>query len=260
MSIAAVSGQTQPTVPGGGGPLDGGNLAGDVTRLLVRNLAPVAAGAVARQLDGLGELAGHARDTVAGWAATVRDQLAALPGGAANALANSMRGNSARTLTSGETAVLRQTFANGIDLSNVRIVDGPGRNPDAWLAFNVGGNPAITEGNTVYLRHDHNSADLSASPAGINTLVHEFTHVRQFQTMGFGSFFGKYAQDLATIGDRNKLYDYGARSTSFGGETIEGQAEMVGDLAGYRAGEVKLTPAQAQDVERRLTGTGILGR
>ena len=230
-----------------------------VSQLLEQGLTPVARGVVAHGLDNLSSLAGSARDTVSGWATTVRDQLMALPNSAANALADSMRGSSARQLTAGETTALRSAFGNNIDLGNVRIVDGPGRNPDAWLAFNVGGNPAITEGNTVYIRHDHYHGDLSSSPAGVNTLVHEFAHVNQFQDMGFGSFFGKYAHDLTSTGDRNKLYDYASRNTTYATETIEGQAAMLGDYAGWKAGEVTLTPAKAQTLETRLRGTGFFG-
>lgn len=230
-----------------------------VSAVLQHGLAPVAQGVIAHGLDNLGSLASSARDTVSGWATTVRDQLGALPNAAANALADSMRGPSARTLTVGETATLRSAFGNGIDLSDVRIVDGPGRNPDAWLAFNVGGNPAITEGNTVYIRSDHYSGDLSSSPAGVNTLVHEFAHVNQFQDMGFGSFFGKYAHDLTSTGDRNKVYDYASRDTVYRTETIEGQAAMLGDYAGYQAGERGLKPSEAQTLGTRLRGTGFFG-
>lgn len=207
-----------------------------VDHLITNGLAPVAAGVVAHGLDNLGSLAADARDTVAGWAGTVRDALASLPNSAANALAASMRGPSARTLTPGETTALRSAFGNDIDLSNVRVVDGPGRNPDAWLAFNVGGNPAITEGNTVYVRSDHYTGDFSTTPAGVNTLVHEFAHVNQFQDMGFGSFFGKYAGDLASIGDRNKLYDYASRNTTYATETIEGQAACWATMPATRRG------------------------
>ncbi|TRW13988.1 eCIS core domain-containing protein [Glacieibacterium frigidum] len=230
-----------------------------VDHLISNGLAPVAAGVVARGLDNLGSLAADARDTVAGWAGTVRDSLTSLPNSAANALADSMRGPDARTLTPGETTALRSAFGNDIDLSNVRIVDGPGRNPDAWLAFNVGGNPAITEGNTVYVRSDKYVGDFSQSPKGINTLVHEFAHVNQYQDMGFGSFFGKYAHDLTTTGDRNAAYDYASRNTTYATETIEGQAQMLGDYAGHLAGEGKLTPERAQVLETRLRGTGFFG-
>lgn len=199
-----------------------------------------------------------------GWlrdrAGEIKDKLISLPGAAANALADSMRGPSARSLTSGEEAQLRKVFGNNIDLSNVRIVNGAGYNPDAKIAFDVGGNPAITEGNTVYMRSDKFSKDFSTTPEGIRTLAHEFAHVQQFQQRGFANFFGRYAKDLATIGDRNKIYDYASRpNTTYKTETLEGQAQMVGDYANFKAGGTVLTAAEAKDVERRLKGTGIFG-
>jgi hypothetical protein len=199
-----------------------------------------------------------------GWlrdrAGEIKDKLISLPGAAANALADSMRGPSARTLTSGEEAQLRKVFGNNIDLSNVRIVNGAGYNPDAKIAFDVGGNPAITEGNTVYIKSDGYKADFSKDAKGIRTLAHEFAHVQQFQQRGFGNFFGRYAKDLATIGDRNKLYDYASRpNTTYKTETLEGQAQMVGDYAQYKAGGKDISAAQAKDIENRLKGTGIFG-
>lgn len=232
---------------------------GSIHQLLTGGLRPLDQGRIARQLDALGTMGANVAQDVGGWAARVRDALGSLPSSAANALADSMRGSQARELTPGETVALRRAFGDSIDLGNVRIVNGPGRNPDAALAFNVGGNPAITEGNTVYVRSDHYTADFSTSPAAINTLTHEFTHVRQYQQLGFGGFFAKYAGDLVSIGDRNKVYDYNSRGGNFGAETIEGQAQMVGDYAGYKAGEVKLSPAQVASVERKLAGTGLFG-
>ena len=58
-----------------------------VDQLLGSGLAPVAQGFVSHQLDNLGSLVANARDTVSGWAGTVRDQLGALPNSAANAIA-----------------------------------------------------------------------------------------------------------------------------------------------------------------------------
>jgi hypothetical protein len=89
---------------------------------------------------------------------------------------------------------------------------------------------------------------------------HKFAHVYQFQKMGFGSFFGKYANDLINIGDRNKIYDYNSRpNTTYKTETLEGQAKMVGDYAYYRAGGDKISTTQARDIENRLKWTGIFG-
>jgi Domain of unknown function (DUF4157) len=191
----------------------------------------------------------------------IKAELAALPSEAANALADSMRGPSARKLTAGEITELRKVFGNSIDLSNVRIVNGAGHNPDAFAAFKIGGNPAITEGNTVYIRSDGYKSDFSKDPKSIETLAHEFAHVHQFQKMGFGSFGVKYAKDLINIGDRNKVYDYRSRpNTTFRTETLEGQAQMVGDYARYRAGDKGRTnDTQARDIERRLQGTGLFG-
>jgi Domain of unknown function (DUF4157) len=243
-------------------PLPFPSLPRSIDDLLGRGLSALEQAVISRTLDGLAGLAKSAGNGIADLADKARGQLAALPNSAANALADSMRGPNARTLTAGETNALRQAFGNSIDLSNVRIVDGPGRNPDAWVAFNVGGNPAITEGNTVDVRSDGYTKDFSKTPDRLNTLLHEFAHVRQYQQMGFGAFFAKYANDLATAGGRNSVYDYGSRPNHFRDETIEGQAAMVGDYAGYRAGQTgngALNPIKAAAVEIRVRGTGLFG-
>jgi Domain of unknown function (DUF4157) len=190
----------------------------------------------------------------------IKDKLASLPSDAANAVADSMRGPKARTLTSGEQAQLNKIFSNrSIDLSNVRIVDGAGNNPAAAAAFR-NGNPAITIGNTVYVKPGTYAADFSKTPKGIELLAHEFTHVEQYQRLGFGSFGVKYAKDLASVGgDPNKAYRYETRNTTFKTETLEGQAQMVGNYAEYKAGGKNLTAAQVKDVENRLKGTGFFG-
>lgn len=190
----------------------------------------------------------------------IKDKLASLPSDAANSVADSMRGPKARTLTSGEEAQLNKIFSNrSIDLSNVRIVDGAGNNPAAAAAFR-NGNPAITIGNTVYVKPGTYSADFSKSAKGIELLAHEFAHVDQYQDLGFGSFGVKYAKDLASVGgDPNKAYRYETRNTTFKTETLEGQAQMVGDYAEYKAGGNNLSAAQVKDVENRLKGTGFFG-
>jgi hypothetical protein len=208
----------------------------------------------------IGELGQDAVHWLQRKAHDVENRLKSLPNDAANALADSMRGPNARTLTAGETAILRNTFGNQIDLSNVRIVNGPGYNPDAKLAFDVGGNPAITEGNTVYIRSDVYSADFSTSAAGAETLAHEFTHVLQFQQRGFGNFFAKYASDLVRNGGRNEVYRYENRpNTTYNTETLEGQAAMVGDYARYLKDNTTALPTSAQDLEARMRGTGLFG-
>lgn len=243
-------------------------------------LSPLKQGEILRELDkaiGSGQLSFNPLDDLAklgrgaidlgrksvDWlrdaASQVKDELSSLSSSAANALADSMRGPNARNLTAGEIRELRKVFGNSINLSNVRIVNGPGYNPDAKIAFDLARNPAITEGNTVYMKSNHYSKDFSTSLGGIEMLAHEFAHVRQYQQMGFGRFFAKYAQDLVVIGNADQLYKYQDRpSTTYRTETLEGQAQMVGHYANYKAGG-KMTAAKVQDIENRLRGTGLFG-
>jgi len=186
--------------------------------------------------------------------------------GIAAELAKSMRGPNARDLTSNEIKLVREAFGRTIDLSDVKIVLGDGGNPNAKLAFSLG-NPAITQGNTVYFDpkatdngRPYYSTDFSFSPKGIAILMHEFTHVRQFQQLGFAEFARRYATDLINNGlDRNKVYDYQLRNTTYATETLEGQAQMVGDYAEQRAANGNAATAQMQALANRLRGSGIYG-
>lgn len=82
----------------------------------------------------------------------------------------------------------------------------------------------------------------------------------QFQKIGFGSFPIKYARDLIKIGDRNKVYDHQSHpNTSYNSETIEGQAQMVGNYANFKAGGNVINATQAKQIEARLKGTGLFG-
>jgi len=192
---------------------------------------------------------------------------------AANAYADAMRGPYARDLTPGERQLLTVAFGEKIDLRNVRIVNGAGLNLDARGAFMLGGNPAITEGNTVYINPSAKtrsgapvySADLSKSSEGIETLLHEFTHVFQYQNLGFSKFFRTYAENERDYGahglsfDRDAVYNYEKRNLTFQDETLEGQSEMVGQYAQMLADKVPANNARRQAVEWRLRGTGIYG-
>lgn len=234
--------------------LDQGRTPGAITKLWnpiddIIDAVKDVAGAVSDGFSWLGDKAEKALN-----------ELASLPNDAANALADSKRGPKARELTAGEEREIRKVFGNDIDLSNVRIVNGPGNSLAAKAAFEIGGNPAITIGNTVYIRSDKYVADFSKTPAGIETLAHEFAHVNQYQDMGFGSFFIKYARDLKNIGNRDDVYRYETRpNTTYKTETLEGQAQMIGDYARYKAGDTNISATQAKDIENRLKGTGFFG-
>jgi hypothetical protein len=139
-----------------------------------------------------------------------------------------------------------------------------GMHPTARSAFL--GNPAITQGNTVYFDpkatdngRPYYSADFSSSSKGIGILMHEFTHVRQFQQLGFAEFARRYAIDLMNNGlDRNKVYKYETRNTTYATETLEGQAQMVGDYAQLRAANGTTVTAQMQALANRLRGVRYL--
>jgi hypothetical protein len=186
--------------------------------------------------------------------------------GIAAELAKSMRGPNARDLNSNEIKLVREAFGSTIDLSDVKIVLGDGGNPNAKLAFSLG-NPAITQGNTVYFDpkatangSPYYSGDFSSSTEGVRILLHELTHVRQFQQLGFAEFARRYATDLINNGlDRNKVYDYQLRNTTYATETLEGQAQMVGDYAKRRAVGLAADSPEMQSLVRRLKGSGIYG-
>ncbi|PCD02026.1 hypothetical protein COC42_11105 [Sphingomonas spermidinifaciens] len=189
----------------------------------------------------------------------MRERLAELPHEVADRLADSMRGDKARELTPAEQAFVEQAFGDRIDLSEVRFVDGPGNSPIARAAF-ANGNPAITVGDTVYFKPGHFSTDFTASAEDRKLLNHELTHVLQYETLGYGSFTARYAREFAEAGgDADKMYDYASRDTVFDTETLEGQAQMVGDYAQIRHSTNPARQAKIADLERRLEGTGIYG-
>lgn len=186
--------------------------------------------------------------------------LGALPHAVADWIVDRDRGPDARNLTAGEARHVRAGYGNRQPPSLVRIVRGPGLSGWAAMAF-LKGNPAITIGNTIYIKSDHQVPhhDLSQSAIGVELLLHEYTHVIQWKTLGYVAFGRRYVSDIRQCG-MAQLYEYEQRQTTYNQETLEGQAQMVGHYAGLlfesdNAGDaIKLT-----DLRRRLAGTGIYG-
>ncbi|GAA0296400.1 hypothetical protein GCM10009087_02710 [Sphingomonas oligophenolica] len=102
-------------------------------------------------------------------------------------------------------------------------------------------------------------------PLGIDTLIHEFNHVLQYQKLGFANFFLRYANEHKNYGlsksgfDRNIVYEYGPRNSVYATETLEGQSQMAGDYAKLLALNAASSLPQRQKLERRLHGSGIYG-
>ena len=190
------------------------------------------------------------------------DVLAALPHAIADRIAEMDRGPDARRLTAGEASRVREAFGQRVPADGVRIVRGPGLSLFAFAAFRKG-NPAITIGNTIYIKYDHAvpHSDLTGSIGGVRLLCHEYTHVVQWREQGYTGFGKRYASELWQNGcNPDRLYDYQNRNTTYVTETLEGQASIVGDYSSL------LVSPQAAEVQQRLevlrqklAGTGIYG-
>lgn len=59
--------------------------------------------------------------------------------------------------------------------------------------------------------------------------------------------------------DRNVLHDYQSRNTTYATETLEGQAQMVGDYAQLRAANGTTVTVPMQALANRLRGSGVYG-
>lgn len=173
---------------------------------------------------------------------------------AADRFAETGRPPEARTLTDGEYRRVSAAFGLALPAQALRFVPGPGRSALAAMAFRKG-NPAITVGRTVYVRADRYRPDFAATPEDIELLVHECTHVVQYDRLGYARFFGRYGVDLCRCRfNVTRLYDFQRRATTFHTETIEGQAQMAGVLAYCReVGE------DSAALERRMAGSRIFG-
>lgn len=124
-------------------------------------------------------------------------------------------------LTDDERALLRSVFGDALDVSRLRLRHG---GIPSW-----GSTRAI--GDTVYFQRSTRFAEIRTTRAGQALLVHEATHVWQYQTVGWryavGSCWDQLRAFLRT-GDRHGAYVYvldAARPLmSYG---YEQQAQMV---------------------------------
>lgn len=198
--------------------------------------------------------------TVVQRAERLRRILSRLPHTVAEAMLDQFRQPSAtRVLTAGERSNAVKAFgASAWPLvSKAMVSNGFGQNPIALLAF-LNGNPAITLGNTIYCKATYWKANFAASRAGLPLFLHEFTHVIQWDRMGFSTFIRRYSREKKTCGSAEAMYDYAHRSTDFGHETLEGQAQMVEDYTRvlmHAPGADRIAP----ELKRRLAGSRVYG-
>ena len=119
-----------------------------------------------------------------------------------------------RSLTGAERALARPTFGSSLDLSRVRIIEG-----DVLAGTTVGNNIRLHQGFDI------------GTPADAQLLIHELTHVWQYQHNGTDyiseSLHTQIIGHLET-GNRNAAYDYVTdASRSFFDFTPEQQAFIV---------------------------------
>jgi hypothetical protein len=210
-----------------------------------------------------GAVLDHARDRAAQFLTESLQLLGRLSHAAVDAYLEASRGPFARPLTPREIMLVREAFGGRVEPSRVRIVPGAGHSRIAQVAF-LNGNPAITLGNTIFLKPGVQwirPAELPQTLGGLRLLLHEWTHVVQYATLGYRAFAGRYAAELrAHGGDADRLYEHDTRNLPFNGETLEGQAQIVGDLAGASRGRTPADAQRATMLRGKLRGTGIYGQ
>ena len=126
------------------------------------------------------------------------------------------------------------------------------------IAF-LNGNPAITLGNSMYFVPSRWKANFASPRIGIPLLLHEFTHVIQWDRLGHAAFLRRYMREKRAAGGAPATYEYTNRQTDFGHEMLEGQAQMIEDQAGFRLGIPRGQKSRAADLKRRLAGSGVYG-
>lgn len=152
-----------------------------------------------------------------------------------------------RPLSAGEIALAKRAFGDEPPYGRIRLRRGAGMNAAAAIAF-MRGNPAITLSRTIYFKTPWHDDFAAADEKGKADLLHELTHVVQYERLGVLGFGLRYARELAAHGFRpGRMYDYGKAGRKFPKATLEGQAQMVGDyilalLRGDAHGAAEVAP------------------
>ena len=160
-----------------------------------------------------------------------------------------------RPLTEGELNMVAAAFGDGLDYGRVRLCQGTGGNPGAHMAFRKPGVDAITLIRTIFFRGGLVEDFSQGGDASL--LMHEMTHIWQYQTLGVMRFGLRYLNELETCNfDRCALYHYERGQTAFAEAKLEAQAQIVQDYGiALGAGRVQ----QAADLRRNLAGSGLFG-
>jgi hypothetical protein len=159
-----------------------------------------------------------------------------------------------RPLTGGEIELARSVFGDRIRYERVRLSDGCGLNPIAFVALRQPGTDAITIRRTIYFGGHYHPDFAIAGTIAQGLLLHEMTHIRQWAELGAVPFLIRYVREfLSTGGDRKAMYQY-KPGDPFPEARIEAQAQMVQDYYLNRADKKPLA-----DLETSLAGSGCHG-
>ena len=160
----------------------------------------------------------------------------------------------ARPLTAGEIALARRAFGDELLYDRIRLRRGAGMNAAAAIAF-MRGNPAITLSRTIYFKTPWHDDFTAADEKARSDLLHELTHVVQYQRLGLIRFGLRYARELAACGfNASRMYHYEKAGRKFPKATLEGQAQMVGD---YILALLREDARRSAEVAPWLEGSGF---
>ena len=169
-----------------------------------------------------------------------------------------------RSFGTGEWEGLLRIFGESArsTASKTLLAFGSMGNRAAEIAFSKG-HPAITLGHTIYFNR---SPGPMTSATDLASLAHEFRHVVVNELMGTILAAATIGAQAALYGP-DRAYNYWTRSNSFGGETLEGQAQIVQDYVIFREtatlpspqthGGVVITQAM---MENWAIGSGVYGK
>ena len=131
-----------------------------------------------------------------------------------------------RRLSDAEIHYAGEIFGNNLDYNAVRITRG-----SVLALFS-----ATSTGNRINFQSHHFAGDsLALSDAGMLVLIHELTHVWQFQQAGYGYIFSSLSAQICAwvkTGSRRGAYDWRKpwrRNVPWAQWNAEQQAQCIGD-------------------------------
>lgn len=160
---------------------------------------------------------------------------------------------SKRALTEEEIEAVKQAYGGKVDCSKIRVVDGSKQGLLGKILTWSG--TAVTWGNTIYFPKDSDGKSQYSFAGKSYWLVHESTHVYQYQTGGW-----KYAVKSAwgQIRHGDSFYEYQLEAgKSFKDYNVEQQAELVEHYYQIQNGQRSATAEEYAIYQQIMAGEGL---